>query len=272
MQGSSVFIDPFMTHLRPQSQPTVSTLPPSGAATAQAAPRRVRSLAVGGITPFTATDYPGQLAAVVFVQGCPWRCGYCHNPHLQPRHVSGAIAWHQVMALLQRRQGLIDAVVFSGGEPTTDPSLASAMRDVRTLGYKIGLHTGGTYPSRLATLLPLLDWVGMDVKAPFDRYDAITQRRGSGLAAQASLTLLVQSGVSFECRTTLHPDLLPVHDILRMAHGLADLRIRHYALQQFRPQGCDDDALNRACLAGYPGQALLQEVGALFPHFVFRTH
>src|SRR2546425_1022480 len=78
---------------------------------------------VGGVTPFSATDYPGKLAAVIFIQGCPWRCGYCHNPHLQLRTGASLLRWPQVIDLLQRRVGLIDAVVFSGGEPTTDPAL-----------------------------------------------------------------------------------------------------------------------------------------------------
>lgn len=85
-----------------------------------ALPRR-RPLKVGGLVPFTATDYPGQFAAVVFVQGCPWRCGYCHNPHLQPRSQPAEIEWDALLAFLARRVGLIDAVVFSGGEPSIDP-------------------------------------------------------------------------------------------------------------------------------------------------------
>ena len=76
-------------------------------------------LKVGGYVPFSSTDYPGKLAAVVFVQGCPWRCTYCHNPHLQPRQQPpGSPSWEQIRKRLQGRQGLLDAVVFSGGEAT----------------------------------------------------------------------------------------------------------------------------------------------------------
>src|SRR5690606_12286562 len=102
---------------------------------------RPRRLKVGGLTPFTATDYPGHLSAVVFVQGCPWRCGYCHNPHLQERTPHSPIPWNDVLTLLDRRRGLIYAVVFSGGEPTMDPCLADALRETRALGFKIGLHS-----------------------------------------------------------------------------------------------------------------------------------
>ena len=78
-------------------------------------------LRIGGLTPLSTTDYPGQLAAAVFCQGCPWRCGYCHNPHLIPATVKQGIDWVEVMRFLERRRGLLDAVVFSGGEPTLQP-------------------------------------------------------------------------------------------------------------------------------------------------------
>ncbi|MDR3005407.1 MAG: radical SAM protein, partial [Acidovorax sp.] len=79
-----------------------------------------RALQVGGLTPFTSIDYPGKLSAVIYVQGCPLRCSYCHNPHLQQR-CAGTQTWGAVHAWLQRRVGLVEAVVFSGGEPTVDP-------------------------------------------------------------------------------------------------------------------------------------------------------
>jgi pyruvate formate lyase activating enzyme len=137
-------------------------------------------LRVGGLTPLSTTDWPGMLAAVVFCQGCPWRCGYCHNPDLIPPRGEHEIVWEEIIALLRRRQGLLDGVVFSGGEPTLQGDLAEAMREVRALGFKIGLHSGGAYPDRLAAVLPLVDWVGLDIKAPFDAYARITAAAGSG--------------------------------------------------------------------------------------------
>lgn len=230
----------------------------------------LRSLRVGGVVPFTATDYPGRLAAVVFVQGCTWRCGYCHNPHLQSRTRTGAIQWASVMELLERRIGLIDGVVFSGGEPTADPALADAILDVRKLGYQAGLHSAGTHPQRLKEVLPLLDWVGLDIKAAFDDYTRVTHRRGSGDHALASLEAVLASGVDYECRTTLHPDLLPEDELLHLARELSAMNVKHYALQVFRTQGCADDVLNAASLAGYPRDDVIAQVSALFPRFTLR--
>ena len=104
---------------------------------------------VGGMTPLTSIDFPGGLAAVLFLQGCPWRCGYCHNPELLPARGPVELDWAQVTAFLQRRRGLLDAVVFSGGEPTAQAALPEAIARVKAMGYRIGLHSGGMYPARL---------------------------------------------------------------------------------------------------------------------------
>lgn len=224
----------------------------------------------GGFIPLTTTDYPGQLAAVVFCQGCPWACGYCQNPHLIPRQAANPLTWQAVKEFLRRRQGLLDAVVFSGGEPTLQSGLEDAIREARDLGYKIGLHTGGPYPARLEKLLPLLDWVGMDIKAPFSGYDRITGVPGSGEKALASARLVVDSGVECEIRTTVHPALLGREDLLAMAHELAELGVQRWVLQEFRPQGCADAALCTRAAPGFPDDALGREIGTLFQHFSIR--
>ncbi len=164
-------------------------------------------LNVGGLTAFTTIDYPGALAAVVFCRGCPWRCAYCHNGHLWEPTGTEGVPWGDVLAFLRLRRGLLDAVVFSGGEPTLQPGLTDAVLAVKSLGFKAGLHTAGPYPERLACVLPLLDWVGMDIKAPFEEYDKVTAVPGSGEAARESAALVRRSGVPHRFRTTLDPFL-----------------------------------------------------------------
>jgi len=229
-------------------------------------------LKVGGLVPFTATDFPGLLSAVVFVQGCPWRCGYCHNPHLQPRTAESPMDWDEVLAFLGRRVGLIDGVVFSGGEPTMDPGLGPAIRQARALGLRIGLHTGGTHPRRLAEVLPDVDWVGLDVKAGFSDYERVTRVADSGLPARESLRAVLDSGVDFECRTTAHPDLIGADELLALGRELASLGVRRYAVQVFRPQGCADEALNARgqSLRDWPGAAALDGLTASFESFELR--
>jgi pyruvate formate lyase activating enzyme len=194
-------------------------------------------LKIGGLTPFTGIDYPGELAAVVFCQGCPWRCGYCHNRHLLDTAVPGAITWEEVLAFLDSRRGLLDAVVFSGGEPMLQPGLQQAVREASGMGFLVGLHTSGAFPERLKKLLPYLDWVGMDIKAPFEDYEMITGVVGSGENAGISAEFLIQSGVPCEFRTTLHPMLTEEGGsrLFHLAHALKNMGAKRFAIQRLRP-------------------------------------
>lgn len=199
--------------------------------------RLIPPLDVGGFTPLSTTDWPGQLAAVVFVQGCPWRCHYCHNPSLQPRQ-SGcgrdSHTWDRLLSTFKQRQGLLDGVVFSGGEPTLDVGLEAAMHEVRELGFLVGLHTAGLYPQRLAKVLALVDWVALDIKTEFEDYKAITSVPRSGEPVREGLDLVLSSGKSHELRTTWHPDLISDATLMRMARVLKAAGARHWVLQGYR--------------------------------------
>lgn len=166
------------------------------------------SAILGGLVPFSATDYPGQFAAVVFFKGCPWRCRYCQNTDLQQRlpHLQDP-NWDSIEAFLDARRDTLDSIVFSGGEPLASSQLAELAGRAKAMGFKVGLHSGGAYPERLRPMLARVDWVGLDIKAPFDAYLNITRTLGSGNAARQSLEILLQSGLPFKCRTTIHPDL-----------------------------------------------------------------
>lgn len=228
-----------------------------------------RQLKVGGIASFTTTDYPGKLAAVVFVQGCPWKCAYCHNPHLQARTETSPTPWDEVITMLKRRKGLLDAVVFSGGEPTIDPALEDAIKQVRALGFHIGLHTGGSYPRRLADILPLIDWVGIDIKAPFADYERTTGIAGSGEQALTCAQAVIASGIAHEFRTTIHPDLISDDALLKLAQTLSAMGVGNYALQVFRKTGCDSDAL-AAVGSDYPPKELVTKIAGMFERFTLR--
>lgn len=163
-------------------------------------------LPVAGLVPLTTVDYPGHLAMVVFTQGCRWHCPYCHNGAMRPLGVLGQIRWAQVCEQLERRRGFLEAVVFSGGEPTLHAGLEPALRQVRAMGLLTGLHTAGMCPDRLRRLLPLLDWVGLDLKAPFDeRYTRLTGDSHSAARVQASLALVRSAPIPYQLRTTVPP-------------------------------------------------------------------
>ena len=192
-------------------------------------------LEVGGLVPLSTTDYPGRLCAVVFLQGCPWRCAYCHNKELQSPAPRGRLPWRTVVDFLDRRVGLLDAVVFSGGEPTLQSALAHGIEEVRKRGFRVGLHTAGIYPRRLAASLRKIDWVGLDVKARFDEYPRVTGRIAGGAAARESLDIVLDSGVDYEVRTTWDPALMPEEKVLPHAASLARRGVRRFALQAAVP-------------------------------------
>jgi len=191
----------------------------------------MNAIRIGGITPLTSIDYPGELACVLYCQGCPWQCSYCHNPELIPSEASTCIRWDEVMRFLRRRRGLIDAVVFSGGEPTLQHDLPEAIRQVRVMGFKIGLHTAGCYPGRLQQLLPLVDWVGLDIKAFKGDYADITGVQGSGAKAWMALDTVQDSGCRYEVRTTWHPSLFDEGRLQQLQRVLAMRQAGPHRLQ-----------------------------------------
>jgi len=200
-------------------------------------------VAVGSFSPLSTCDWPGELVATVFCQGCPLACRYCHNADLIPPGRGAGPDWRAIRSLLEGRRGLLDGVVFSGGEPTLQKALPEAVAAVRALGFRVGLHTAGPYPDRFARLLPDIDWVGFDVKAPFAEYERITGVPESGVRARESLIALAGSGVAFEVRTTVHPVLLDEADLVRLDADLAALGLGPTRRQSFRSQGCQDAKL-----------------------------
>ena len=211
--------------------------PPGGAGSTRARPSSADGLVLAGLVPLSTCDWPDRLVATVFLQGCPWDCGYCHNPDLIDPRRPGTATWSQVRDLLARRRGLLDGVVFSGGEPTRQPALADAMREVREAGYGVGLHTGGAYPRRLLDVLPLVDWVGLDIKGPRSRYAAVTGVASSGDRAFESLRLVLAAGVPVQVRTTVDPVALTEDDLAELRGTLAALGVHDHALQEVRTTG-----------------------------------
>ena len=191
-----------------------------------------RTPSIGGFVPFSTVDWPGKLAAVVFIAGCPWSCHYCHNPHLQQRGATQS--WERILQILEKRVGLLDGVVFSGGEPFNDPLCTQLIHQTKELGFKVAVHTAGIYPLRLLEALPSLDWVGLDIKTTPQGYTALTGRQKSAEPVQQCLEALIAWAGAFECRTTWHPAWLTETALLDLAQSLAAQGVRKYAVQRSR--------------------------------------
>lgn len=198
---------------------------------------RADDLHIAGIARLSSCDWPGRLVATVFLQGCPLSCGYCHNPGILDPRTPGVVSWSDVVAFLARRHGLLDGVVFSGGEPTRQPALAEAMREVRALGFGVGLHTAGPYPRRFAEVVPLCDWIGLDIKGPQRLYGPVTGVVSAGARAFACLRIALDSGVDLQVRTTVDPTTLSDDDVAELTRSLQELGVDDHVLQEVRTEG-----------------------------------
>lgn len=139
------------------------------------------------------------------------------------------------------------------------------------MGYSAGVQTGGSHPQQLRRALPWLSWIGLDIKAPFERYDVLTGVPGSGARAHESLALALASGVALEVRTTVHALVFDQEQLLRFAKYLADVGVKRYVLQAFQAQGCGDGAFRAHAGARVLDAALVRRIRAMFTDFEVRT-
>ncbi len=179
-----------------------------------------------GIQKLTLLDYPGKVACTVFLDSCNFRCPYCHNAELLDGGIAPLMQREELIAFLQKRQGILEGVCITGGEPTLHPELPELLRAIRELGYAVKLDTNGYRPEVLRHILGagLADYVAMDLKNGPAAYGETV-----GLAAvrleriAESIRLLMDSGVDFELRTTV---VRPLHDagtIAEMARWLMQI-------------------------------------------------
>ncbi|MBO5011638.1 MAG: anaerobic ribonucleoside-triphosphate reductase activating protein [Elusimicrobiaceae bacterium] len=190
---------------------------------------------IGGLIKFTLIDFPGRPAAVVFTQGCNFRCRYCHNPELvYPHMFAEPVAIEEIYSFLKRRQGTLEGVVVSGGEPTLHEDLPSFMADLKAMGYATKLDTNGTRPDMLKSLLDakLLDYIAMDIKAPLEKYSLITGVDFNPEVLKQSMDLIRQSGLEYEFRTTYDKEVLTDADISTITQRLDG---KNYRVQECLP-------------------------------------
>ncbi|MFT0848352.1 anaerobic ribonucleoside-triphosphate reductase activating protein [Actinomycetaceae bacterium L2_0104] len=209
---------------------------------------RAADLAIAGLVPLSSVDWPDHLVATVFCQGCPWRCPYCQNAGILDPHTPGILSWEDVTALLRKRRGLLDGVVFTGGEALRQEALVPAMQEVREMGLSLGLHTAGAYPRRLGQVLPLLNWVGLDIKAAPQDYREAAGFDGGDKAWRALDLVLEEERdrsegsdpFTYEVRLTVFPGAPAERDFPRFLSLLRQAGVEYFALQEARTQGTDE--------------------------------
>jgi len=227
---------------------------------------------IGGLQKVSLIDYPGQISAVLFTQGCNFRCSYCHNPELvDPALYGETLPEKEVLAFLDRRRGKLDAVVLSGGEPTLQPDLLSFARRIREYGYLIKLDTNGARPDVLRKLINagLADYIAMDIKGPLEKYRGITKSDIQPDTIRQSIELIMASGIQYEFRTTVVKSLLQDGDLAGIVRLIKPSRT--FVLQAFVPSR----ALDRRFLEEMPFsrkelEALRQGIKKDIPRILIR--
>lgn len=181
---------------------------------------------IAGLQKMTLLDYPGKVACTVFMQGCNFRCPFCHNSQLLTHDAKPFMEEGELLAFLEKRRGILDGVCITGGEPTLCAGLEDLLRSIKALGYAVKLDTNGSRPAVLRQLVEagLVDYVAMDVKNCPDRYGQTVGVAGVNLSAvEESLRYLIGGAVAYELRTTLVRQLHDEAGILQMGQWLASL-------------------------------------------------
>jgi len=163
---------------------------------------------IAGLQKTSLIDYPNKISTVVFTQGCNFRCGFCHNKELVTfDKTTDQFLEKDVLAFLKKRQNIIEAVVITGGEPTLQKDLISFISKIKKIGFYIKLDTNGSNPSIIKKLLKLklLDYIAMDIKAPFSSYQKLTNSKINISKIKNSISLIIKSDIDYEFRTTMMP-------------------------------------------------------------------
>ena len=191
---------------------------------------------INGLQKLTLLDYPGRTACTVFLGGCNFRCPFCHNFELASTPLSSleaAIEEEEFYNFLKRRQGLLDGVCVTGGEPTLRKDLKNFLFNIKKLGYPIKLDTNGTMPKILQELLSegLLDYIAMDIKAAPENYDKVAGVKTNSDSIHQSVAIIMNSNIKYEFRTTVVAPLHTLEDFTSIGQWLKGAK--EYYLQPF---------------------------------------
>ena len=223
---------------------------------------------IGGLQKLTLIDYPGRLAATVFLCGCNFRCPFCYSSEIvlpEKIKIQPKIAEKVFFDFLKERKRLLEGVVICGGEPTLNKDLSNFVKQIKKFGYLVKLDTNGSNPKMLKDLIKesLIDYVAMDIKGPKERYGEFVGGKNDIKKIQESINILRENKVDSEFRSTIVPALHKREDVLEMAKWISGAK--RYYLQNFRPEKTIDPKFEK--IKPYPQEFLLEIQKAIAPFF-----
>ena len=229
---------------------------------------------ISGLQKMTLLDYPGKVACTVFLQGCNFRCPFCHNSDLLGNEGPEAIAEETLLAFLKKRVGLLDAVCVTGGEPTLQKDLPDLLKKIKDLGYLVKLDTNGNRPEVLKALVEdgLVDYVAMDIKNGPTRYGETAGISNMTLAhVEESIRYLLSGKVDFEFRTTVADELHDPEDFAAIGRWLTDLSPDRKAPKFFIQPYVDRESVLMGGLHTPTTEKLREMLGAITPYVLSAT-
>jgi pyruvate formate lyase activating enzyme len=200
------------------------------------------NMIIGGLQKFSLIDYPGKISAVVFLAGCNFRCGFCHNSELVIPELledQSKVSEKEFFDFLRTRQGKLDGVCITGGEPTIWQDLPEFIQKIKALGFLVKLDTNGTDPKMVEKVIGLVDYFAIDIKNSPDKYKKTVNVDIDAADIEKTLKMIAARGIPLELRTTVVPGLISGEDFVKIKEWLAGLgvleKVSLYAIQQFRP-------------------------------------
>lgn len=193
---------------------------------------------IEGLQKLTLLDFPGHMACTVFTHGCNFKCPFCHNADLVNGIPTNSCSTEQEFwQLLDKRKGVLDAVVITGGEPLLQSNIERFAFNVKDKGFKLKLDTNGSFPGKLRMLIDsgLVDYVAMDVKNCFEKYNITAGATVDLNAVKDSISLLLSGKVSYEFRTTAVKELHTAEDFAKI--GIMIQGTERYFIQSFKDSG-----------------------------------
>lgn len=224
-------------------------------------------MTIGGFQKLSLIDFPERTSSIVFTQGCPFRCSYCHNPDLIPFRKEG-IDKQEILWYLKKEHKLIDGVCITGGEPTIQEGLREFIQELKDMGFAVKLDTNGVSPDVVSRLIheKLVDYVAMDLKHVWEKYSDVIRVRGEGIVdrCRKTFSLVQTSGIDHEFRTTIFPGVHTQKDFFIMAGYLK--KGERYFIQDIGFKKNLDPSISRDI--GFDGKMLVQDLRATFPHIL----
>lgn len=186
-----------------------------------------------GFIKTTLVNYPGKVAAALFLPGCNLRCPYCHNPELVHQTADDLVDIEEILDYLNRRKGILQGICISGGEPLIHQDLPELAARIKAMGFLLKIDTNGTFPDRILDLKP--DFIAMDIKTVPEKYPLLSMQKDESLPEKIcrSVEIIKKSGIEHEFRTTVAPGIVDKEDIQKICQLLSGARC--YVLAGYVP-------------------------------------